>query len=222
MMASRKAHQLSIAFVAAVAAGCASATARFYTLDSTAKADGAPAAHYAVLVGSVSVPPSVDRPQFVVQVAPNRVDVDEFNRWAAPLNDAIARAVAGDLAVLLGTQDVAVAPLSNFNPDYRVSINVQQFDSVQGEAVVVDAVWAVSPTKGGDTRSGRTVARETVQGKGFDALAAAHSRALAKVSGDIAAAIQAANTASERAEIRNPKSETRNKSKTANSKKPNK
>lgn len=222
MMASRKARQLSIAFVAALAAGCASATARFYTLDSTATADAAPAARYAVLVGSVSVPPAVDRPQFVVQVAPNRVDVDEFNRWAAPLNDAIARAVAGDLAVLLGTPDVAVAPLANFNPAYRVSINVQQFESIQGEAVVVDAVWAVSQTAGGATRSGRTVAREAVQDKSYEALAAAHSRALAKVSGDIAAAIRAADTESGSPEIQNPKSETRKKSKTARSKAPNK
>jgi hypothetical protein len=40
-------------------------------------------------------------------------------------------------------------------------------------------------------RSGRTVAREPAQGDGFDALAAAHSRALAKVSSDIATAIRA-------------------------------
>jgi uncharacterized lipoprotein YmbA len=33
----------------------------------------------------------------VVQTAPNRVDVDEFNRWTAPLNDAVAQVVAGDL-----------------------------------------------------------------------------------------------------------------------------
>jgi len=221
-MASRVAHLLSIASVAVAAGGCASATARFYTLDSTATADGAPAARYAVLVGSVSVPPSVDRPQFVVQVAPNRVDVDEFNRWAAPLNDAIARAVAGDLAVLLGTPDVAVAPLANFNPAYRVSINVQQFESVQGETALVDAVWTVSKTAGGETRSGRTVAHEAVQGKGFDALAAAHSRALAKVSGDIAAAIRAANTDSVSPQIQKPKSEIRPKSKTTKSNEPSK
>jgi uncharacterized lipoprotein YmbA len=93
--------------------------------------------------------------------------------------------------VLLGTSDVAVAPLANFNPAYRVTINVQRFDSVQNQAVLVDAVWAVHPTAGGDTRSGRTVAREAVQGEGFEALAAAHSRALAAVSADIAAAIRA-------------------------------
>jgi uncharacterized lipoprotein YmbA len=217
-MTTRIAHLLSIAIVAAVASGCASATARFYTLDSTATANDAPPTHYAILVGPVSVPPSVDRPQFVVQVAPNRVDFDEFNRWAAPLNDGIARAVAGDLAVLLGTPDVATGPLTNFKPAYRVTIDVQRFESTPGEAVLVDAVWTVRKTAGGAPRSGRTVAREAVQGKGFDALAAAHSRALATMSADLAAAIRATSEDSENLQIQNPKSETRKKSKTPSSK----
>ena len=126
----------------------------------------------------------------MVQVAPNRVEVDEFNRWVAPLNDGIARALAGDLAVQLGTPEVAAAPLANFNPSYWVTIDVQRFESIPGQAALVEAVWTVRAA-GGETRSGRTVAREAVQGDGFDALAAAHSRALAKMSGDIAAAIRA-------------------------------
>jgi uncharacterized lipoprotein YmbA len=97
---------------AAMAAGCSTAPSRFYTLDSTATADSAPPApRLTVMVGPVTVPDIVDRPEFVVQVAPNRVDVDEFNRWAAPLDDGIARAVAGDLAVQLGTRNVSTGPL---------------------------------------------------------------------------------------------------------------
>jgi uncharacterized lipoprotein YmbA len=206
-MARRVAYLVSMAVVAAAAAGCSTAPSRFYTLDPTATADAAPPARYAVIVGPISVPAAVDRPEFVVQVAPNRVDVDEFNRWASPLNESIARAVAGDLSVLLGSPDVAVAPLANFDPAYRVTINVQRFDSVQGESVAVDAVWAVYKTSTGDTRSGRTVARETVQGKSFDAIAAAHSRALAQVSGDIAAAIRAASAQPE--QTKQPKRPTR-------------
>jgi uncharacterized lipoprotein YmbA len=143
------------------------------------------------MVGPVTVPAAVDRPEFVVRVAPNRDEVDEFNRWVAPLNDAIARAVAGDLVVLLGTPEVATETLANFIPDYRVTIDVQRFESIQGQAAIMEAVWNVRKTAGGQTRSGRTVAREPVQGQGFDALAAAHSHAIAKMSGDIAAAIRA-------------------------------
>jgi hypothetical protein len=173
-------------------AGCgASAPAQFYTLSATAAPSGRTASD-AVLVGPVSVPPAVDRPQFVVQVADNRVTLDEFNRWASPLDDAIARAVAGNLASILGTPDVAVAPLANFDPAYRVTIDVQRFDSVQARFALVDAVWAVRSTHTNRVQSGRTLAREDVAGDGFDALAAAHSRALAKMSEDIAAVIQAA------------------------------
>jgi uncharacterized protein len=182
---------VSIALSAALTAGCSTAPSTFYSLSSTATADGTPATTATVLVGPVTIPAAVDQPEFVVQVAPNRVQVDEFNRWVAPLSDGIARAVAGDLVVLLGTPEVATAQLANFAPDYRVTIDVQRFESIQGQAATVEAVWTVRKTAGGQTRSGRTVAREPVQGQGFDALAAAHSQAIAKVSGDIAAAIRA-------------------------------
>jgi hypothetical protein len=190
-MAGRIALWITMAFVAVVAGGCSTtAPARFYTLDSTAAAQGGAEARYAVAVGPVSIPASVDRPQFVVQVAPNRVEVEEFDRWAAPLGDSIARAVAGDLATLLGTSSVAAGPLANFDPTYRVTLDVQRFDSVLGDSVLVDAVWVVRKTAGGPPSSGRSVAHEPAQGPGFEALAAAHSRALATVSADIAAAIQ--------------------------------
>jgi uncharacterized lipoprotein YmbA len=190
-MARRITQLILIALVAAAAAGCSTTPARFYSLASTATADGTPATSAAVMVGPVTIPASVDQPEFVVQVAPNRVEVNEFNRWVAPLNDAIARAVAGDLVVLLGTPEVATAQLANFTPDYRVTIDIQRFESIQGDAALVEAVWTVRKTAGGETRSGRTVTREPVQGQGFDALAAAHSRAIAKLSADIAAAIRA-------------------------------
>jgi len=141
------------------------------------------------MISPVSIPAEVDQPQFVVQVAPNRVEVDDLNRWAAPLSDSIARAIAGDLAADLGTPDVVTAPAANFSATYQVTIDIQRFESVRGESALIEAVWSVRRTASGYTRMGRTVARETVQGDGFDALAAAHSRALAKVSGDIASAI---------------------------------
>ena len=189
-------HLVSIASVTVLLAGCASAPSHFYTLNSTAKADGSPEAQYAVAVGPVSIPAEVDRPQLTVQSGQNRVEIEEFNRWAAPLRENIARAVAGDLAILLGTPRVTGVPLANFNPDYRVTIDIQQFESVRDQTTgnataVIEAIWVVRPTKEGAARSGRTVARESATGDSFEALAAAHSRALAKVSSAIAAAIRA-------------------------------
>jgi uncharacterized protein len=62
--------------------------------------------------------------------------------------------------------------MANFAPAYRVTIDVQRFDSVPGQSALVEAVWTVRRTAGGETRSGRRVECEAVQGDGFDALAA--------------------------------------------------
>jgi uncharacterized lipoprotein YmbA len=187
----RMAIPISMALVAAAAAGCGrSTTSRFYTLTSTATAEGTPAASYSVSVGPVSVPGEVDRPQLVVQVEQNRVEVQEFDRWAGPLGEGIARAVAGDLGVLLGTPQVMAAPPPGFTPTYRVAIDVLRFESVPGKSVQLDAAWVVRSSAAGDSRMGRTVADEAVAGEGYEALAAAHSRALGKMSADIAAAIR--------------------------------
>lgn len=190
-MARHIAQFISIAITATLLAGCSTAPARFYSLSSTATSDGTPPTLTKIAVGPVTIPASVDQPEFVVQVAANQVQVDEFNRWVSPLGDGIARSVAGDLVVLLGTPEVASNGLANFVPDYRVTIDVQRFESVQGQAATLEAVWTVRKTAGGAIRSGRTVAKEPVQGQGYDDLAAAHSRALAKMSADIADAIRA-------------------------------
>jgi len=188
---SRRIAQMAISIaLVTIVGGCATNPSRFYTLESTATPGAGPALPISVLVGPVAIPASVDQPQFVVQVAPNRVDVDEFNRWAAPLSDSIARALAGDLSTQLGTPNVAIAPMANFQPTYRVTVDVQRFESIQGQSAIVDAVWTVRKTSDGETRSGRTFAQETVQDGSFEALAAAHSRAIAKMSDDIAASIR--------------------------------
>ena len=184
-------HFNSILFIAALAAGCSSATSRFYTLNATATGDGSNTnAALAVIVGPVTIPAEVDRPQFTVRVATNQVAEDEFNRWAAPLADNIARAVAGDLSAQLGTPRVVALPAVDFASAYRVTINVQQFETVPGKSVLVDAVWSVRLPSGATAQSGRTVASEPVSEESYEALAAAHSRALARVSSDIAAAIR--------------------------------
>ena len=181
---------ITLALVAVTASGCASAPSRFYTLDSTAVPGGAAPVGETIMVGPVSVPAAVDRPEFVIRTAANQVKVDEFNRWDAPLGDSIALAVAADLVQLLGTPNVAAGPLANFDPTYRVTIDVQSFESVPGQSATIEAMWTVHKTTGGESRTGRTIAHEAFASSGYDALAAAHSRALARLSTDIAAAIR--------------------------------
>jgi uncharacterized lipoprotein YmbA len=88
----------------------------FYTLDAPeppAAAEGAPA----IAVGPVSGPEIVDRPQIVVRLGANQVQIVEQARWAEPLRIAIARVVAANLASTLGARVVAGR---NGDADYRI------------------------------------------------------------------------------------------------------
>jgi uncharacterized lipoprotein YmbA len=173
-------------------AGCASTPAsRFYTL-SAASGPAAPSSNFSIAVGPVTVPAVVDRPQIVVDMGPNQVRLEDFNRWAAPLQNNIARVVADNLVLMLGTPRVTLAVQTlSAEADYRAAVDVQSFQSAPGEAALLDAVWTVRRSKDGKSETGRTTAREPVREKGYDALAAAHSRALARLSQDIATAVVA-------------------------------
>lgn len=183
---------LVIYTVLLLATGCASTPpSRFYTL-SAATVPAATPSSVSVAVGPVSVPADVDRPQFVVSTGPNQVALDEFNRWASPLQSGISRVVAENLVVMLGTPRVTLYPQAlSADADYRAAIEVQSFESAPGKAAMLDAVWTVRRMKDGRSETGRTTVREPVGDKSFDALAAAHSRAVARLSQDIAGAVRA-------------------------------
>jgi uncharacterized lipoprotein YmbA len=177
--------------VAVLAAGCATPASRFYTLSTTPAPAGIPVA-YSVAVGPVTIPSVIDRPQIVVSRSPNQVQLDEFNRWASPLQSNIARVVADNLASILGTARVSLFPQTmSAAADYRAAVQVQRFDTAPGDAASLEALWTVTRAKDGTTQTGRTSVRESSPSGGYDGVAAAHSRALARLSRDIADAIQA-------------------------------
>ncbi|MGE5087747.1 MAG: membrane integrity-associated transporter subunit PqiC [Candidatus Levyibacteriota bacterium] len=180
--------------VAAVGAGCATPPSHFYTLSSVATRPAAAAGEApgpAVVVGPVSVPAVVDVPQIVVSSGSNEVTIDEYNRWASPLQNNIADVVAENLVTMLGTPRVSMFQHSlNADADYRVAIEVQRFDSVPGEFATLNAIWIVRRMRDGKAVTGRTTVRQPVQDKSYGALVAAHSHALARMSQEIAEAIR--------------------------------
>jgi len=107
-----------------------------------------------------------------------------------------AREIGGRQHAVANGSEIARAAAPNGEPrqgagaDVSVSVDVQRFDSAPGESAAVDVLWQVRPAKG-TPRSGQTSVREAAGAAGYDALVAAHGRALAAVSRDIAAAVRA-------------------------------
>jgi hypothetical protein len=188
----RRHFPLTFMVAAAVLAGCGSSPkSSFYTLSSSEPAQHAPATEsFGIAISAVAVPDVIDRPQFVTRTGANELVINEFARWGEPLKGEIPRVIAADLSRELSGAFVTIYPQSSISDaEIRLQLDVRRFDSVIGEAATVEVVWTLRRTKGAPI-TGRSVAREATAGAGYDALVAAHSRALASVSRDIAAAVK--------------------------------
>jgi uncharacterized protein len=189
-MMRRLAASALACLLAVLAAGCSSPPAKFYTL-SAAATPASTSSKLSIVVGPVAVPPVIDRPQIVVTTGANQVTSDEFNRWASSVQDNLARVVAENLAVILGTARVTQYQSAlGVDAEYRVQIDVRNFESAPGKYASLDAVWTVRRVKDAKMETGRTSAREATADGSYEALAAAHSRAVARLSQDIADAIR--------------------------------
>ncbi|PCE25635.1 hypothetical protein BWP39_13995 [Paraburkholderia acidicola] len=174
-------------------AACSSPPSRFYTLGSdatTAPARSAAHAQFLIEVPPVDVPAQVAKTSFVVQTGANQVDVLEQTRWASLPGDEIRRALSVDLTQRLGTIDVAGTAYPDGVPVYRVSVNVQRFESWPGSHALIDAVWSVRAVRTQAVMTCRSIISEPVTG-GYDALVEGHRRAVQDISAQIATAVGA-------------------------------
>jgi uncharacterized protein len=186
-------RSVALALCAASLAACSSPSSHFYTLSAgDTSADAVRTASnpaFLIEVPPVDVPPQVAKNQFVVQTGPTQVQVLEQERWASLPGDEIRRALSSSLTQQLGTIDVYGTPYPDRVPVYRVSVNVQRFESWPGSRALIDAVWSVRAVRTQAVLTCRSVVSEPVSG-GYDALAQGHRQAVQQISTDIAAAVR--------------------------------
>lgn len=188
--------------------GCSSPKPTFYSFNTAPIPQVSPAAKGTrIMVGPVTLPAMVDRPQLVLQNANNTVEVYEYHRWANTLKGDVGDVIASNIAQVLAISNLwNFAQSSQANFDYQIFVDVQNIDTKLGERVEIDVLWTIKSarttkllTKPGkvDTGSvtlakpimGRSLVQESVTGTGFDAIVAAQSRAFSKVGQEIARSI---------------------------------
>ena len=194
-----------MAFFLAVVWGCVNLgegtkeKTRFFVLQSLAESKGtAPKAtsHMAVGVGPVQLPEYLARPQIITRIGPNRLQINEFYRWAEPLTDSFARVLGENLAILLSSNQVFVHPWKVSTAlGYQVTVDVTRFDGDLDEDVTLDTVWTIYDGRGKTLLLRKNEQyKEAVHGGDFEDLALALSRSLEALSRDIAEGIQAVHS----------------------------
>ena len=176
-----------LALAAALAASCATTPApRYYTLQAFAPQAATRATANPVYLAPVAIPDPVDRAEFVLSGNSSELVIDEQHRWAGSLRSLVGATLAEDLARGLG--DARVTTEEYPGRGYRVEVEISELTSRPSQEARIEAAWTVRRADGSE-RSHRSSLREPA-GAGFAALADAHSRALARLSSEIAAAVR--------------------------------
>jgi hypothetical protein len=187
---------LLIVMLALVQAGCsiggASRPSEFYVLNiepgTPVSGRTAPAGPLTVGLGPVTMPDIFDRPQIVTRPQPNRIDLAEFDRWGGDLNRDLSRVLAQNLMSRLNTDSILSHPWSSSdNPDFQVAVQVFRFDGKVGQVARFEGVWRLMDgAKGCELATHRFSFDESPAGSGYPEFVSAMSRAVAKLSQEIA------------------------------------
>ena len=96
----------------------------------------------------VSLPGFLERPQLVSWSAPGEVRIDEFLRWAEPLDASVQRVLADDLETLLPSQRVIRSPWArSTSVPCRVLTELARFGLQPGGEVALSGRFVVLPAQ---------------------------------------------------------------------------
>jgi hypothetical protein len=181
--------------------GCASSpSSKFYQLSplqnrTSITRDAFPEQTLIIAIGPVRIPDYLDRPQIVTRANKNELRLSEFDRWAGSLESDVTRVLAEDISILLPSDRFSVmrwTPYleSQVPASYRVAVLVDRFEGTLGDSVLLKAQWKVFTHNRSLLLKRESLIKEQINGSSYDALVAAMSRAIEKLSRDIAGEIR--------------------------------
>ncbi len=141
---------LSFIFVIAIA-GCMVGTtpSSFFMLSSVNVENVQPISKKQVAFSvEVNIPEYIDRPQIVTKgESDTEFNMSEFNRWIEPLRSSIERVMAENLSLYMSEAKVKPSSMGMRNPDYRVVLDIDEFDGRLNGKVYLRVWWSIVNNK---------------------------------------------------------------------------
>ncbi len=184
-----------ILLISILGAGCTgkSPKATYYILssmenDSSPLQPAASQDDLSIGVDRIKFPDELDRPSIVTRSGQNQLEVNEFHRWGGSLAKNVTQVILENIALLMKTDQVMARPWERyFKPDFRVLLDIRQFDGRLGEYVLLKTTWSVfEKEKDLPALVRRSVIKEAVADDSYGALVAAQSVAIYRLCQEIA------------------------------------
>ena len=144
-------------------------------------------------VAALRLPQYLERPQIVTRSRENRLEFAEYDQWGGNLRKNMIRVLAQNLSQLLATPDIAIVPYRPpAPPDFRIEVEVMQFERDAGGRVRLSVQWRLSSGRSRDplvTRMTVLVSPSLPAQADFEPTVAAMSDLVAELSQTIGRAI---------------------------------
>lgn len=188
-MPSACAGSLAVGLVTWLLSGCSSPREHLYYLEPEAgETSPAPVGAPRVVVGPISIPELVDRPQIVVRGSDSEVLINEQARWAAPLRSSLEELLAAQLQQRLpDTRFVPSGGVVRSADERSLSVDLYAVDLDREHGARIRAYWVYrDPTTAGATLEGEAQVHAEPPRPGIGGLVAALGSASRMLAGKIA------------------------------------
>jgi uncharacterized lipoprotein YmbA len=185
-----------IAILMLVASCGRSTPVKYYKLDSPNVIYASDAEESLVLgLGPLRIPEYLERNRIVVRGENSEMLVDDFSRWAEPLDDAIYRVLAANVdSHLDGVMAVSFPYNSMIDHDYQLLGRIDMFESDKVGNTVLLVHWGIIDIDGNPVVTPRRVRyqAQATDASNYGSIATAMRIVLEQFSLDIAEELQAA------------------------------
>jgi uncharacterized protein len=166
--------------------GCGSSPkTNFYTLSVIPGKTGAESVSSPVQLAAVHIPSSLDRQQMVSMTSANRVQISETNRWLGAFDEMARNVLAQDLAARLPKGKVILPQAPAPAGTTTLVVTIAQFGPDADGRVKLNGSWALLHGSSGLPALERNFQLDAGPTADADATAAAMSRALGQLAGEI-------------------------------------
>lgn len=143
----RMTHWPALAVILALVSACGTSTpVRYFNLKPLAYSEREESAETRIVgLGPLDLPGYLARPQIVTRGEMAEIIIDDFRRWAEPVDESIHRVVAANVESFIDGVTVVSYPYHTMaQPEYRVYGDVVRFDADETGRAVLIVQWGIA------------------------------------------------------------------------------
>jgi uncharacterized lipoprotein YmbA len=171
-----------LAALSLLSACASSPESHYFTLSAAPPRQQAVSDRPVFHLASVKLADLYDRPQMVTRTGAQSVEIDEYDRWAEPLEHMTARILAQDIA-LRRPHPAGPLPASTDQP--KLQISVDEFAADRSGTARLSGNWKITGPGDAEPRGGAFSFTQAVEGNGAGAVAAAMSALLGQLADEV-------------------------------------